>query len=215
MEANPPGNTIPEIHEIDEIELSDRDILDAMRHIPGYLDVSTEDFRQIYHLAHASAVDHLLGGIGAATLLRRDMLPLTADLPMEQAAARIAQSGYKGLPVVDAGGHVIGILTETDFLRRLKAASFLELMLRLLADPDSFTHRCHETRVSAAMTVPVVTIPIDAKFVGIMSAFTRHPGRSIPVVDAQGRFAGMLLRKDFMMALHREACFSMEAELAE
>lgn len=38
-------------------ELSDDDILDAMRHIDGYLDISTEDFRIIYQLAwrHAFA----------------------------------------------------------------------------------------------------------------------------------------------------------------
>ena len=37
--------------------LTDADILDAMQHIPGYLDISTDDFRVIYHLAwrHAAA----------------------------------------------------------------------------------------------------------------------------------------------------------------
>lgn len=39
-----------------EPELTDEDILDAMQHIPGYLDISTEDFRVIYHLAWRHAV---------------------------------------------------------------------------------------------------------------------------------------------------------------
>ena len=42
-----------------EPELSDEDILDAMRHIPGYLDISTEDFRIIYHLAWRHAMERL------------------------------------------------------------------------------------------------------------------------------------------------------------
>ncbi|MDP1653510.1 MAG: hypothetical protein Q8L56_12395 [Rhodocyclaceae bacterium] len=42
-----------------EIELSDEDILDAMQHIPGYLDISTEDFRIIYHLAWRHAMARL------------------------------------------------------------------------------------------------------------------------------------------------------------
>lgn len=189
--------------EVDEIKLSDRDILAAMDRIPGYLDVSTEDFRQIYHLAHASAVEHLVGKIDAAALLRSDMTPLSADLTMDRAAERIVQSGYKGLPVVDGERRVIGILTESDFLRRLKAGSFLEMMLRLVADAGNFSHRCHETRVAEAMTAPVVTIPVDAGFNAIMAAFARHGGRSMPVVDAQGCFAGMLLRKDFLNLLHQ------------
>jgi CBS domain-containing membrane protein len=207
------GSATVDVCEIDEIELSDLDILDAMRHIPGYLDVSTEDFRLIYHLAHANAIDHLLGGMTPASLVRRDLAPLGGDLLMDQAARRIAESGYKGLPVVDAAQRVVGMLTETDFLRRLKAASFLELMLRLLSDPGGFSHRCHETRVAEAMTQPVVTISVDAGFREVMDAFTRHPGRAMPVVDAQERFVGMLLRKDFLMALHRRTGARAPAEL--
>jgi CBS domain-containing membrane protein len=45
--------------ETDELELSDEDILDAMQHIPGYLDISTEDFRIIYHLAWQHAMERL------------------------------------------------------------------------------------------------------------------------------------------------------------
>lgn len=42
-----------------EPELTDEDIIDAMKHIPGYLDISTEDFRIIYHLAWKHAVARL------------------------------------------------------------------------------------------------------------------------------------------------------------
>ncbi len=42
-----------------EPELTDEDILDAMQHIPGYLDISTDDFRVIYHLAWCHAVVRL------------------------------------------------------------------------------------------------------------------------------------------------------------
>ncbi len=42
-----------------ELELSDEDILDAMQHISGYVDISTEDFRTIYHLAWHHAVQRL------------------------------------------------------------------------------------------------------------------------------------------------------------
>jgi hypothetical protein len=47
-----------------EPELSDEDILDAMQHIPGYLDISTEDFRIIYHLAWQHAMERLQAGKG-------------------------------------------------------------------------------------------------------------------------------------------------------
>lgn len=42
-----------------EPELTDEDILDAMQQVSGYLDISTEDFRTIYHLAWKHAVARL------------------------------------------------------------------------------------------------------------------------------------------------------------
>ena len=40
---------------MEEDGLTGADILDAMRHIPGYLDITTEDFQKIHHLAHHHA----------------------------------------------------------------------------------------------------------------------------------------------------------------
>jgi CBS-domain-containing membrane protein len=50
-----------------ELELSDEDILDALSHIPGYIDISTEDFRTIYHLAWRHAVERLRGQPNSGT----------------------------------------------------------------------------------------------------------------------------------------------------
>ena len=54
---------------ISEVELTDEDVLDAMRQIPGYLDISTEDFRAIYrrHLAHTHALGRMRGASARTT----------------------------------------------------------------------------------------------------------------------------------------------------
>ncbi len=187
-----------------EIELTDEDIIDSMRHIPGYLDISTEDFRAIYHLAHRHAMGRMFGGIVAGSLMRTGMEPLRPDVPLDQAARRIVDSGYKGLPVVNGDNVVVGMLTETDFLRRLKAETFLELLLRMLDESFELMHRCHETVVSVAMTAPAITVTRDAGFSTIMQAFRGHEGRGMPVVDVQGRLCGLLLRKDFLAACHAD-----------
>lgn len=188
------------MHEDDETELTDGDILDAMQHIPGYLDISTEDFRSIYHLAHRHAVERLFRGVTAGRLMRTGIVPLQTAMTLDKAAHHLAGSGYKGLPVVDAEGIVVGMLTETDFMKRLNARNFMELLLKLLDDMYEFTHRCHETLVSDAMTKPIVTIDRNAGFTDIMKRFDSHPGRSMPVVDMDGRLLGLLLRKDFIAA---------------
>jgi CBS domain-containing membrane protein len=191
-------------NELREMELTDADILDAMQHIAGYIDISTEDFREIYHLAHRHAVGRLLGNFRIASLMRTEIVPLLHDMPLDEAAKALVRSGYKALPVVDETGLVIGILTETDFLRRLKVDTFLELLLNMLDDAFEFKHRCHETPVSAAMTAPAVALTPDASFREVIAAFHKHEGRSIPIVDSDGRLLGLLLRKDFFAAYNLE-----------
>lgn len=200
MQDSTPASTPTD--ETSEMELTDADILDAMQHTSGYLDITTEDFRAIYHLAHRHAVERLLGGFTAGSLMRTGVAPLLADMPLDVAAKALVRSGFKALPVVDASGCVIGMLTETDFLRRLKVDTFLELLLNLLDDGFEFQHRCHETPVRAAMTAPAVSVGQDAGFREVIAAFHQHEGRSLPIVDSAGRLLGMLLRKDFLAAYH-------------
>ena len=204
-ERNPPPDDRGDASDLPEIDLRDADILDAMRHIPGYLDITTEDFRTIYRLAHRHAIERALGGLRADRLMRVDITPLAPDMRLDAAARALVASGLKGLPVVDARGRVLGMLTETDFLRRLQADTFLGLLLRLLDDPGAFAHRCHETPVSAAMTSPAVTAPSGAGYHEMLAAFRGHDGRSMPVVEPENRLRGLLLRKDFLGAFDREA----------
>ena len=194
----------PASGEVTEVELADEDILDAMQHIPGYLDISTDDFRTIYHLAHRHALGRIFGNFRAENLMRTGIEPLLPDMYLDEAAKAIARSGLKSLPVVDEKGCVIGMLTETDFLRRLKVDTFLELLLSMLDESFEFKHRCHETRVSEAMTAPTITVGRDAGFKEVVGAFHRHEGRSTPIVDSDGRLLGMLLRKDFLAAFNLE-----------
>lgn len=181
-----------------ELELNDADILDAMQNIPGYLDISTEDFRAIYHLAYQHALERLYVGVTAAGLMRSVIKPLQPNATLDMAAKSLADSGYKGLPVVDAEGRVVGMLTETDFLRHMHAENFSELLSRMLESSAAFNHTLHETAVSAAMTQPAVTISHGAGFPEMLAAFKRHGGRSMPVVGEDGRLLGLLQRKDFL-----------------
>ncbi len=189
--------------ELAEVELSDEDILDAMRHIPGYLDISTTDFRMIYHLAHRHALGRLFDDFRAGSLMRTGIEPLRPDMRMDEAAKALVRSGLKSLPVVDENGCVIGMLTETDFLQRLNVGTFLELLLAMLDESFEFKHRCHEAQVSGAMTTPAITLTRDAGFAEAISAFHEHDGRSTPIVDDLGRLLGVLLRKDFIAAFHQ------------
>jgi CBS-domain-containing membrane protein len=187
-----------------ELELTDADVLDAMQHIPGYLDISADDFRTLYHLAHAHASERLFSQLKAGRLMRSAIEPLRPTLLAGEAARALVTQNLKSLPVVDASDRVVGILTETDLLRCLGATSYLDLLFDAVAQQPLPDANCGERSVAELMTVSAVTVHEHAGFNEIMRAFRRHPGRGMPVVDGAGRLRGLLLRKDFLHASHLE-----------
>ncbi len=193
-------STAPE--DVPEVDLSEEDILEAMREIPGYIDITTSDFRIIYELAHAHAVDRLFTHVRARDLMRADIEALTPELQLVTAARILVRQGLKSLPVVDARRHVVGMFTQTDVLRQFGAESVLALLLAEVERDGAPFNRHTQQPVGTMMTTSTVTVADDAGFHAIIAGFHNHAGRGMPVIDAEQRLVGMLLRRDFMAACH-------------
>jgi len=193
-------NTVQD--DLAELDLTDDDIIEAMREIPGYLDITTTDFRTIYHLAHRHALDRLFSGITAGRLMRREICPLEANTPLAEAVSSFVRQRLKSLPVVDGQRRVLGILTETDVLRGLGAESFFALLARVIADAGCIKSHQHHLPVGELMTSPAVSVSEGAGLRELHAAFSSHPGRAMPVLRADGRLAGVLQRKVFLNVCH-------------
>ena len=87
-----------------------------------------------------------------------------------------ARYRISGLPVVDAGGVLLGIVTNRD--------------LRFESD--------HSRRVAEVMTpMPLVTAPAGTTPEAAMALLRRHKVEKLPLVDDAGRLAGLITVKDF------------------
>ncbi len=179
-------------------ELTEADVAEAMRDIPGYLDISPQDFRELYRASATHALARLAGNPMARSLMRTGGPALEPHQYLPEAVAQMVDQGIKSAAVVDGTGKVIGILTETDVLRQLKVASSLALLIRLSEEPEAVRRCCSGVRVDAVMTSPAQTLGADATLPDMAEAFRRHAGRSMPVVDVSGRLLGMLARKDLI-----------------
>lgn len=179
-------------------ELTEADVTEAMRDIPGYLDISPQDFRELYRASATHALARLAGNPTARALMRVGGPALEPHQLLPAAVARMVDQGVKSAAVVDGTGKVLGILTETDVLRRLAVPSALALLVRLSEEPEAVRRCCAGVRVDAVMTRPAQTLAADANLAAMAEAFRRHDGRSMPVVDVSGRLLGMLARKDLI-----------------
>ena len=179
-------------------ELTEDDIAEAMRDIQGYLDISPQDFRELYRASATHALARLAGNPMARSLMRTGGPALEPHQYLPEAVSQMVNHGVKSAAVVDRTSKVVGILTENDVLRQLKVSSTLALLVRLSQEPEAIQQCCSGVRVDAVMTSPAQTLRADATLREMAAAFHRHGGRSMPVVDTAGRLLGMLARKDLI-----------------
>ncbi|AGA33423.1 CBS domain protein [Thioalkalivibrio nitratireducens DSM 14787] len=187
-----------------QIDLSDEDIRAAMNEIPGYLDISMGDFRELYQHAFRHALERLSGCTTAGQMMVQPTWTVGPHMLLDEVIHGMAERALKGLPVLDDKRRVVGVLTETDLLRHFGVATFTQFLHRYLADPDILEHSLYETPVSAIMTSPVLTVEVDARFSRIVEQFHAKHSNRLPVVDRNGVLVGVLSRKDFIHAFHLE-----------
>ncbi len=180
--------------------LTDDDVYAAMGRLPGYLDITADDFRDLYRLAYDNALSRLMGGLKARDLMRAEHVAAKPEWPLKKAAELMSLHQIKSLPVTYDRDVVVGMLSESDILRRLGASICSDLILQGPDRVDRCDGLLNDTAVKEAMTSPAVTVSIDADYELMLRAFHAHGGRRMAVVDARGRLLGVLVRKDFLAA---------------
>ncbi|MGO6735862.1 CBS domain-containing protein [Rhizobium ruizarguesonis] len=133
--------------------------------------------------------------------------PITvpASCSVAEAAKRMLDNKISGLPVVDANGALVGIVSEGDFLRRseLNTERKRSWLLEWLTSPGKIADeyvRTHGRRVEEVMTVPVSAIAPTASIADAVSLMERQDVKRLPVV-ADGRLVGIVARSDLLRAL--------------
>ncbi|MEJ5330848.1 MAG: CBS domain-containing protein [Desulfobaccales bacterium] len=184
-------------------ELSDADIYEAMKEIPGYLDITPGSFKEVYRLAFRLARKRLFEEVTAAHLMTREVIAVRPETPVEEVAQAMGRAGISGVPVVDGENRVVGVISERDFLQRMgaKEGNFMSLVALCLKTRGCVAVPIKEKRAADLMSAPAVTVAPDTPLREILQLFdTRHINR-VPVADAAGRLQGIITRGDLIRVL--------------
>ena len=183
--------------------LSDEDVYEAMKKIPGYLDISAGDFRELYLLAYEHAETRLYNSVRIAEIMTRQAITVLPTTPLAEAAARMAKHHITGLPVVQEDGTVVGILSERDFFRNMgdgSQASCLALIADSLATGGCPALCIRGKTAGEIMTTPVVTVFETALLHEVGKLMREKRINRVPVTDHKNRLLGILTRSDLMHA---------------
>ena len=148
-----------------------------------------------------------------ATIMTTNVVTVRPEMPLEDAAALLAERGVSGAPVVDAQGHLIGLLDDTDLLTstsRLHAPTTIELLGAYIPLPGEYRRYTEELRHALAQTVGDVmetdfpSVGADATCEDAATIMVQRGTSRVTVVDEHGELAGIVTRGDLVRGIALE-----------
>jgi len=141
----------------------------------------------------------------ARDIMTRNVISVDARASVMRAAGLMLQNRISGLPVVNARGQVVGVVTESDFLRRGELGTqrrrprWLEFLIGPGRLATEYVQACGR-KIDEVMTPDLHTITPDTTLEEIVRLMERHRVKRLPVVEA-GKLVGIVSRANLLQAL--------------
>ena len=113
------------------------------------------------------------------------IITIGPDATAPEAVARMVENNIGSLPVVEADGRLVGVISERDLMRELHDRG------------DHFSHAL----IRGVMTLDPVTCDIDDEVDAVMGLMSERRIAKIPVID-RGRLAGIVSVGDVVKLLY-------------
>ena len=122
--------------------------------------------------------------VTAKDIMQRPAIAATPRASLRDLAAQLVSNQFSGMPVVDADGKVIGVVTESDIVRVLIAGKHLENLT-----------------AAEVMTSPAISVDVDTPLDDVTKIMQveNHMMR-VPVTN-QDKLVGIISRRDVIRAI--------------
>lgn len=153
---------------------------------------------------HSAAFRGGLPDVRVGAVMTRDPEAVTPETPVADVVARLAARDFTALPVVDTAGRVVGVISDTDMLT--SGLTQISLSLHKAIGPELVSESLaqfgtRDATVGSVMTSPAVTVSPDTPIREAAHLMHSKHLKRLPVVDAEGRLAGVLGRLDILKSV--------------
>jgi CBS domain-containing protein len=139
-------------------------------------------------------------------LMARDVVTVAPDAPLKEVARLLVEHRISGVPVVDAQGHVLGVVSEADILAKTRGEGPERSLVFAALHPAELLEEASKLaarRAQEAMTAPALTVTEHVDVATASALMLDRDIARLPVVDAEGRLAGIVTRADVVRAFLR------------
>lgn len=195
-----------------DVGMTDEDVYEAMKSIPGYLDITPGDFKELYCHAYRHALERISRSVSARDMMTKDVVFARLDTPLEEVAELLGRRGITGLPVLDEAMKVAGVISEKDFLSRMGEQgpkTFMSVVASCLKGKGCVALPIRAKTAADIMSSPAVTVREDTPYSEIADLMAQRGINRTPVVDGEGRLVGVITRNDLIAAFSRNGTCSM------
>jgi CBS domain-containing protein len=139
----------------------------------------------------------------AQDVMTTNVASIRREASVREAAKRMAEQGISALPVVDAKGRVVGIVSEGDLVRRPELGTDVPRSGWLAVFGEGAAReylRIHGDEVRNVMTRKVVSVRCETPLHEVARLLDRHRIKRVPVIEG-GRLVGIVSRADLVRQL--------------
>lgn len=183
------------------VDISDEDVVQAMRAMHGYIDITPADFKEIYRVAYTMARERVMSSVKAAHIMASPVHVIDLEMDLITAATLLADEGISGAPVVDHDGRIVGVVSEKDFLRKMGAGrtlSFMQVIAQCLKNKGCVAVPMKHQTIRDIVTMPAITALPDIALADISALLMEKNINRLPIVDGTQRPIGIVTRSDLV-----------------
>jgi CBS domain-containing protein len=141
----------------------------------------------------------------AHQIMTRNAITVLPETPILEAAHKMLENRVSGLPVLDASGTLVGIVSESDFLRRSeigtqqKRARWLQCFLSPAHSANDFIHE-RGRKVEDVMTREPVAVDEDTSLDELVHLMEKNGIKRLPVLR-DDKLVGIITRANLLQAV--------------
>ncbi|WP_213737025.1 CBS domain-containing protein [Bradyrhizobium sp. dw_411] len=141
----------------------------------------------------------------AHQIMTRSVITVTPETSVVEAANLMLQRHISGLPVVNSAGHLVGIISEGDFLRRSEIGTqrqrgrFMKFILGAGREATDFVHE-HGRKIAEIMTPEPLTVSEDTDLEKIVEIMEKNNVKRLPVTRGD-KLVGIVSRSNLLQAV--------------
>lgn len=132
----------------------------------------------------------------AIDIMSKPAITVTPETPLKRVAQAMIDHGISIVPVVDASGELLGILSEADLLKAQAAPTRGEVLLT----PER--EEANLGTAGAAMTREVVAARVDTEVADLFPLMVERHLKGVPVLSG-GVVTGVVARRDLLQLVVR------------